>query len=219
MCIYLTNVKTNFDEFMEYMGKISDIIKESLCTHVCILGNFNAGVGTLFENELLELCRKHSLHMSDYSILGRSSGTFTYISDAHLTTSWLDHVSCSYSMNLLINSLHVLDKLPCSDHLPMVVIFDIDINASLPTQVSTDDVITSFNWSKATVDDISSYSRTADVELRSINVPGGLMCRDMHCHDVHHLESIDLFYSDICNALAHSSAQCIDKYIEVQKSV
>ena len=107
--------------------------------------DFNAGVGTLFENELLELCGKHSLHMSDYSILGRSSGTFTYISDAHLTTSWLDHVLCSYNMNLLINSLHVLNKLPCSDHLPMVVIFDIDINVSLPTQVSTDDVITSFN--------------------------------------------------------------------------
>ena len=48
-------------------------------------------------------------------------------------------------MNLLINNLHVLDKLPCSDHLPMVVIFDIDINVSLPTQVSTDDVITSFS--------------------------------------------------------------------------
>ena len=112
----------NFDEFMEYMGKISDTIEESPCTHVCILGDFNAGVGTLFENELLELCGKHSLHMSDYSILGRSSDTFTYISDAHLTTSWLDHVLCSYNMNLLINSLHVLDKLPCSDHLPMVVI-------------------------------------------------------------------------------------------------
>ena len=46
----------NFDEFMEYMGKISDIIEESRCTHVCILGDSNAGVGTLFENELLELC-------------------------------------------------------------------------------------------------------------------------------------------------------------------
>ena len=197
----------NFDEFMKYRGKISDIIEEIPCTHVCILGDFNAGVGALLENELLELCGKHSLHMSDYSILGRSSGTFTYISDAHLTT--FDHVLCSYNMNLLIDNLHVLDKLPCSDHLPMIVISDIDIYVSLPTQVPTDDVVTSFNWSKANVDDISSYSRTVDVELRLINVPGGLMCRDMHCHDVHHLESIDLFYSDICNALAHSSAQCI----------
>ena len=34
----------NFDEFMEYMGKSSDIIEETPCTHVCILGDFNAGV-------------------------------------------------------------------------------------------------------------------------------------------------------------------------------
>ena len=109
----------------------------------------------------------------------------------HLTTSWLDHVLYRYNMNLLIDNLHVLDKLPCSDHLPMVVIFDIDINVSLPTQVSADDVITSFSCSKATVDDISSYSHTVDVELRSINVPAGLMYHDIPCHDVHHLESID----------------------------
>ena len=77
------------------MCKISDIVEESPITHVCVLGDFNAGVGTLFENELLELCGKHSLPMSDYSILGRSSGTFTYISVAHITTSWLDHVLCT----------------------------------------------------------------------------------------------------------------------------
>ena len=67
----------NFDEFMEYMGKISDIIEESPCTHICILGDFNAGPGTLFESELLELCNNHSLNISDYNILGRYSGTFT----------------------------------------------------------------------------------------------------------------------------------------------
>ena len=66
----------NFDEFMKYMGNISDNFRESPFSHVCILGDFNAGVGPLFENELVELCGKHSLHLSDYSILGRSSGTF-----------------------------------------------------------------------------------------------------------------------------------------------
>ena len=42
--------------------------------------------------------------------------------------------------NILINNLHVLDMLPCSDHLPMVVTVDIDINVSIQTQVSTDDI-------------------------------------------------------------------------------
>ena len=32
----------------------------------------------------------------------------------------------------------------------------------------------------------------------------------MHCKDTHHIECIDLFNSDICNALVHSSIQCID---------
>ena len=118
---------------MEYMGKISDIIVESPCTHISILGDFNAGPGTLFERELLELCTNHSLNISDYIILGRFSGTFTYVSDAHLTTSWLDHVICSHNMNLLVQNLYVLNKLPCSDHLPVVVTFDIVIDMSNST--------------------------------------------------------------------------------------
>ena len=100
-------------------------------------------------------------------------------------------------MNLLVRKIHAIDKLPSSDHLPMFVLFDIDINMSVPTQVSADNVLTSFYWSKATGDDISSYSRIAVAELRSINVPSGLKCRDMQCNDERHIESIDFFYSDI----------------------
>ena len=35
------------------------------------------------------------------------------------------------------------------------------------------------------------------------------MCRDMQCKDDRHIISIDLFFSDICNAFANSSAHCI----------
>ena len=122
---------------------------------------------------------------------------------AHLTTSWLDHVISSHNMNLLVQNLHVLNKLLCSDYLPVVVTFDIVIDMSNPTDRSAGDVVTSFNWSKATDHDILSYTCLTDVELRSLKVPNGLLCRDMHCKDTHHIECIDLFYSDICNALVH----------------
>ena len=117
---------------------------------------------------------------------------------------------CS-NMNLLVQNLHVLNRLPCSDHLLIVVIFNIAINVSVPTNTSAGNVVTSSNWSKATDDDISLYIRATDVELRSFNVPNGLLCRVMHCKNAHYVESIDLFYSDICNALIYSdsSAQCI----------
>ena len=84
-----------------------------------ILGDFNAAVGTSFEVELLEMCRSFNLIISDYNVYGRDSEQYTYMSDAHYTTSWLDYILCSYDMNVKLKSLGILDKLPSSDHLPM----------------------------------------------------------------------------------------------------
>ena len=47
----------NFDLYLEYIGKISALIDECHSSNIMILGDFNAAVGTLFESELLELCK------------------------------------------------------------------------------------------------------------------------------------------------------------------
>ena len=44
---------------------------------------------------------------------------FTNVSDAHSTTSWLDHIICSFDFYSIISDLFILDKLPSSDHLPV----------------------------------------------------------------------------------------------------
>ena len=72
--------------------------------------------------------------------MGRSSGTFAYVSDAHLMTSWIDHELCSHNMNLLVRNMYVIDKLPSSDHLPLSVLFDIDIKVNILTYKSADNV-------------------------------------------------------------------------------
>ena len=47
----------NYDLFVEYIGKISSIIKESCSTNVIVLGDFNAAVNSTFEkNELTAMC-------------------------------------------------------------------------------------------------------------------------------------------------------------------
>ena len=48
-----------------------------------------------------------------------------YVSVAHCTTSWLDHILCSFDMHSKVSSVHVIDKMPCSDHLPIAATFDI----------------------------------------------------------------------------------------------
>ena len=89
------------------------------CSKIAIIGDLNAAVGTTFEDELLELCTKHELIISDYDQYGRTSNQFTYVSDTHSTSSWLDHIICSFDFCSLASDSDVviLDKLPSSDHL------------------------------------------------------------------------------------------------------
>ena len=60
---------------------------------------FNAAVGTLFESELLKLYKIYKLVISDYNVYGRESRQYTYVSDSHFPTSWLNHLICGHDMN------------------------------------------------------------------------------------------------------------------------
>ena len=110
-CIYFMNVympyqcTDNYDCYVEYLGKISAILEECTTTKIAIVGDFNAAVSTSFETEFLALCESQNLVISDYQLLGRLSEQFTFVSDAHSTTSWLDHFICSHDLQKRITSL------------------------------------------------------------------------------------------------------------------
>ena len=88
----------NYDVYVEYIGKISAIIEDCSTSKIAIIGDFNADVGTAFETELLSFCADRELIISDHDFFGRCSDKYTYVSDAHSTTSWLDHFICSYDL-------------------------------------------------------------------------------------------------------------------------
>ena len=85
--------------FMECIGKLSATIEDSDMYNFIILGDFNLAVDTPFESELLEFCSAYELTISDYQRYGPGSGQFTYVSDAHNSTSWLDHIICSHNVH------------------------------------------------------------------------------------------------------------------------
>ena len=64
----------NYDLFVEYIGKISSIIEESVTSDLIVLGDFNATLDTVFESKLLEMCKSHQLVVSDYAAFERDSG-------------------------------------------------------------------------------------------------------------------------------------------------
>ena len=70
------------------------------------------------------MCDNTGLVISDYDKFGRTRETYTYVSDAHNSTSWLDHFICTHSVYSIATVIHIIHKLPSSDHLPVgLVVF------------------------------------------------------------------------------------------------
>ena len=91
--IYFINVylpyqcHDNYDNYVEYIGIISAILEDCTTSKLAVIGHFNAAVSTTFETELIAMCYDQCLIVSDYEVFGRLSQQFTYVSDAHSTTS------------------------------------------------------------------------------------------------------------------------------------
>ena len=92
----------------------------------------NVNTKSMFDNELIKFCDRNELVISDITLLTRDS--FTYVSEAHCTTSWLDHAICSRNIHSLIKHVCILDRPPLSDHLPLFTDFNIVFNDSVPSK-------------------------------------------------------------------------------------
>ena len=150
----------NYEEYCHYLSKISAITAECDTTSIIIAGDFNAGKDTQFEEELLDLCDRSHLVVSDTKWCGRDSNTSTYYSASHGTTSWLDHVICSHDTQSQITGMVVHPLPPSSDHHPLGVTLNTSIgNGDTPAKaVNREDyVFPVFNWRKAQDNSINLY--------------------------------------------------------------
>ena len=64
-----------------------------------------------FENNIIAMYNTHQLIIYDYRKSGRYSGQHTCASEAHSSTSWLDHVICNQDVYLKLLSVDILDNL------------------------------------------------------------------------------------------------------------
>ena len=107
---------------MHYLGKIASIINNSDDNFIYALGDFNAHIN--FGGELLSLCEDEGLVLSDLSFLGydrKKEHTFTFVSEAHQSTSWLDHCASNSLGHNNIVDMEVLYNCVSSDHLPLML--------------------------------------------------------------------------------------------------
>ena len=114
----------NKDLYLEYLGSVGAILQDAATSSVMILSDFNAGVHTYYEKFLLDFCDDNQMTISDYSFL--PEGAFTYISNAHSTTSWLDHCICTQGVHKRIENISVGSRYVSSDRLPLMTVLNMD---------------------------------------------------------------------------------------------
>jgi exonuclease III len=136
-CVYMpNNCIDNLTEFVQCVSAISAIVDENSIETVYILGDYNAHPGELFSNELQSFCTDQGWVYADLIKLGADSDTFTYVSDSHFCSRWLDHCLCSTAGWNSIDDVFVDYGVYCSDHYPLVV--KCNLNLVVPKLYSLD---------------------------------------------------------------------------------
>ena len=226
LCVYLpTNCSDNFDEFSDYLGKINAIVQEQKSSNIFILGDWNADMKSRFGKELKELCDTTELVLADIEYIGQSDNNFTYISDAHHTTSWLDHCVSTVNAHHSIVDINILYDHMASDHLPLSVTCQIDklinMEDSTPNQDST--THTSVNWSEVGTVKLAKYSELTERYLKTIDIlVDAINCGLHNCTcDDHNNNMISCYYDDIVDALkklpmSHSELNSVTNTIRFQ---
>ena len=141
--------------------------------------------------------------------------SFTYLSDSHNSTTWIDHCLSSASADQLIDSIKVLHQYLIFDHRPLLVL--INCVPSYTCQDNKDLHTNNFkhiNWPTLSSSKKVEYYQNTKLAMSDIPLPlNDISCQNPGCNDENHLESISQCYQRIVNCLQNSSA-----FLQVTKS-
>ena len=196
----------NEDEYLSRMAFIMSFIQDNPSTCICVVGDMNSDVSdanSLFGKHLMQFCVDSGLILSSKVLLPDNS--YTYISEAWHTTSWLDHCLCTVDAHNSIEKIEIGYDLATTDHIPFSVLLN---TGNLPVLLPEDNSLRSgkINWSKLTEKELIKYFNLSDSLLGKVKMPkDALLCRDMNCKNAQHCDELSSFYDTIVESLHISS--------------
>ena len=192
------------DDYLHYLGNLSAMIKNLNCINLCIMVDYNADERNSFGNLTDSFSEENELVISDYELL--PSDSFAFVSEAHGTTSWLDHCLTLKSMFICVKNISVLMEYITSDHLPLSVIFSYDHLPNL-TKLSQPYNNANSHWEKLSREELFQYHEPSAIALAGIKLNEKITnCSDQFCTRTAHLDAINQLYHDLTSALIFASS-------------
>ena len=196
----------SLDNYRSALATIESVLDEYTVNHICILGDFNADPNKgRFWTELRVFIDSHSLFTEECFV---DHDIFTYLSPAHNTTSYIDHVLCSQGLFNRIKNVDVDYDLSICDHFPLMVDFDIEINSTVIGVRNFEDIGHFIDWNKFSESDLDIYHKNINYHLSDLSsFYEDIFECDSHCNNYSHKLSLDSVYASLVNILIKSSEE------------
>ena len=129
------------DEDFEFVcGCLNALIAESHVSSYILIGDFNFHFKSSRHKTVMKALDAHHAVLVDEYALDASS--FTYVSDSHNTTSWIDHVLANQCILSSMSNMCVLYDIVSSDHRPLRFCLTVDkINADSNCDIINDETV------------------------------------------------------------------------------
>ena len=198
---------TNIDKFLLYLGALEAMYKFLNCPNIAILGDFNASDSISFGKLLNDFCCNNNFKLSNKFFM--PSDSFTYCSEAHSTTSWLDHCLSFHSLHSLIECMEILYGYISSDHHPLAVNFNICLQTQFVNVGKSYSTFLSLNWDVSS-DSKYGYFLESGKLLSDIDLPiDAIQCESIKCNNPNRLKDINTFYDNIIESLITATYHAI----------
>ena len=211
--VYLPyNSLDNVDSFLQCIGFLQSVIEDLQTGYYMIIGDFNTEPksSSTFNTILTDFITESGMVLIDHDLLPPDS--YTFVSTAWQSTSWLDHCICSASLKPLISHMEIGYKFVSSDHKPLMFCLNVKTNKSSDNNFGKPAIKPVINWSNISQDNIQAYHEYSNRLLEEINLPKeALACRQMNCVNDNHTNLLTTFYRDIVAALTTASDNCLVK--------
>ena len=190
------------DDYLNNLGKITSILDDLDCTCVYLIGDWNADMGgSTFGEYLLHFIEEAKLKFSSKLLLPDDS--FTFMSEAWSTTSWLDHCISTADGHSSIEKIVIDYDGAISDHFPVHI--SIAVNDIPAVTECKNDVTPRLKWKKALPHQVEKYTKHSEYFLNKISFQTeAFACKDANCKHQSHLDAIEKLYTDITEALKTS---------------
>ena len=192
----------NEREYINRLAFIKSYIDELPTTCVYVVGDLNSNISnarSLFSRHLQDFCTESELILSSKELLPDTS--FTYTSDFHRSTSWLDHIISTSDAHESIRSMSILHRYVMRDHSPVMV----ELNLNRIPEISSDCNTTNIgklDWTKLSNENITEYQSKTQELLDRIELPrDAITCRNVNCADDTHKHALTAMYDRIVGAL------------------